>query len=141
MSDLRIVNFKPSGEIELTASMMHVPLSPIEAAIQRFIICFFTTEGSIADNPSWGGSGKKLFLKIRRNEQETKSRVSTLLKQTQQSLRTSEPDVDYRIVEVSLISIDRTSSDRGYNINVRLGFANATPTDVIVPGEVADVII
>ncbi len=136
MSDLRLISISSSGEVTLTPELMHIPLTPREEAIQRLVICLMNTPGTMIDAPGWGGGAKKLYLATRKASfADTKKQVEEVIHRTQVSLSRTEPiNSDYRIINLNIEDVVR--KERGYNVILRVDFANAASENFSIPGKV-----
>lgn len=137
MSDLRLINIDDDGYVTFSGVDMHRPIKQKELAIQRYVLCLFNTAGTMVDAPYWGGTVLKLFLANRKPSiEDTKKTVSEVITQTQYGLSRTERVIedDFAITDSSLVSVKRTR-ERGYDITIRLEFANASDTSVTIPGE------
>lgn len=140
-NDIRMITIDDDGVVSITSEMMDIPLSDKDAAIQRAVIALLNTSGSMADNPSFGGDGYKLYLAKRRNLNDTKIEVSAIVKQSLASIKNTERSLKnrYRISNMSVFDISRTSSDRGYNISIKLDFENEKSSFFNIETEASDV--
>ena len=139
MSDIRLITIDESGVVNITADYMHIPLNDRDAAYQRVVIALMTTIGSMVDAPGWGGSLKKLVFSTRRiNISETKNDVAAIIQSAASSLLESEPDGDYRVIDLTLKDVSRL--DRGLAIRLNIVFNNASSSLITIPG-VPDVVV
>lgn len=132
MSDIRLIMCDPdTNEITITAEFMHLSMSPLEEAIQRVIIAIMTTAGTMVDASGWGGSARVLFNKIRKvNLSDTEKEVTRMLDSALLSLLDSEPNVDFRVTNLTLKDLVRQG--RGYSMTLGLQFANAVNETVVI---------
>ncbi len=131
MSDIRMIRCDENGVIEITAEYMDIPLTPLEAAIQRFVIALMTTQGTMVDASGWGGSLRLLLNSLRKiNVSDTEKEFTRVLDATLLSLLDSEPDVDFRITDLTLKSLERKG--RGYSVVIDIAFANAVNETVTI---------
>lgn len=138
MSDIRLITIQDDGEVQLTPHRAHIPLTPKEEAVQRFIICLLNTPGTMVNAPGWGGGLQRLFLSTREASlKATKQRLNEIIQDTENSLVDTEPGGPYRIVNLNVSSVERVG--RGIKASVRIDFADAFSTTVKIPGK-SDVI-
>lgn len=133
MKDLRLINIKDDGVIELTPWNLHEPIKGREAAIQRVVIGLITTPGTMMFAPSWGGGAYRLFLSNRTSKKQVKHRVEAVIQHTKQSVLSSEPaEDDYRVTLIEFGGIS-FNNDRGFSVDIEIGFANSTAADISIP--------
>lgn len=132
MSDIRLIVFdQDTKEVKITADFMHLKMSPLEEAIQRVIIAIMTTAGTMVDASGWGGSAMLLINQLRKaNIKDTEKEVTRMLDSALASLLDSEPDVDFRVIDLTLSSLERHG--RGYSISISLDFANAVSERILI---------
>lgn len=132
MSDIRLILCnKETKEIEITADYMHIPLSPLEEAIQRVIIAIMTTSGTMVEASGWGGSARLLFNKLRRPDiKDTELSVTRVVDSALASLLDTEPDSDFAVTGLSVQSVER--KERGYSVVLKIEFQNATSYTVVI---------
>lgn len=136
MKDLRLIRINSDNSVDIDASRMFSPLTPLEAAIQRIVICLVTTQGTLIDAPGWGGDAYKALLKNRTSRQEDIRNAATeIISKTQQSIVGYEPAGDpYRIVGLNVVDVEKM--ERGWRVKVRVIFDNATSITVGIPNVV-----
>jgi len=134
MKDIRMIRLRDDNTIAFVDDMSGM-VTGLEAAIQRFVLAFLVSPGTIVEAPSYGGGGKRLYLARRVQDRQTRERVENVLVDTKQSLLPHEPvESPHRIVDLTLRSINRTSG-RGYRISVDLEFAGASSQPITIPSE------
>lgn len=133
MKDIRLIKINTDNSVDIDASSMFVPLTPLEAAIQRIVLCLVTTQGTMIDAPGWGGDAYKALLKNRTARQEDIRNAATeIISKTQQSMLEFEPQGDpYRIIGLNVVDVEKLS--RGWRVKVRVIFDNATSITVGIP--------
>lgn len=133
MKDLRLIKVNTDNSIDLDSSRMFVPLTPLEAALQRIVLCLITTQGTLVDAPGWGGEAYKALLKNRTSRiEDVQNAASQIISKTQQSMVDYEPKNDpYRVVGLNVVKVER--GDRGWKVNVKVVFDNATSITVGMP--------
>jgi hypothetical protein len=140
-NDLRIIDIDDAGSITLTGMKMHIPLNDKEAAIQRAVVALLNTGGSMADDPGFGGSGYRLYLANRKSINETTIEAGGVVSQAFQSMKNYENMIKnaYKISNMQMTRIERSSTNRGYNVFIQLDFADANSVDFDITAELQDV--
>lgn len=133
MKDIRLITLNSDNSVDLDASKMFMPLTPLESAIQRIVLCLVTTQGTLVDAPGWGGDAYKALLKNRTSRQEDIRNAATeIISKTQQSLVSNEPIGDpYKIIGLSVVDVEKMN--RGWRVKVRVIFESATSITVGIP--------
>lgn len=130
--DLRLISIDEAGNVQLDGSRMDIPLSPVEEAIQRIVLCLMNTSGTMIENPGWGGSGMKLLNRNRGYSEDSRQAYSEVISNTLSSMLPNEdPSNPYAIVDLNLLDV--TSSGRGSKCVVKVIFADATSKTVSLP--------
>lgn len=138
MSDLRMIIYnEDSGEITIDPSKPFIPLTPLEEALQLFIVTLFTTIGSVVFDTSFGASGSRLLYQNRDvDSNQTNNRVGMVIHSAVLSLpSTQRQSAEYYIEDVVVRNVERTN--RGLRITLRMSFRDAPPIEVKVPVNVA----
>lgn len=130
--DIRLIKVDPDGNVDMDASMMGTPLTPVEESIQRIILCLMNTSGTMIESPGWGGSGMRLLNRNRGYSEDSKQAYSEVISNTLSSMLPNEdPSNPYAISD--LVLMDVVSSGRGSRCVVKVVFLDATSMTVSLP--------
>lgn len=133
MTDIRMIDIKKNGEIEITGSQFHKHMTRRESAIQYIVISILTTPATNVEDPSFGGGGFLLVNKLRSKFEDTKTDVAEVIHQANINIVKARPDFgDYTVTGINLKSIEK--KERGFNVIVSVDFLDALTERITIPG-------